>query len=310
MADPLAGRVVLVTGAARGIGAETARRLARRGARLALVGREPERLAALADGLGAGHVWQEADVTDQGALEGAVAAVVAALGGLDVVVANAGIASHATVAVGPVEALVRVLDVNLGGVVRTVAATLPHVTARRGYYLLIASAAAFTALPGLSTYAASKAGVEHFARVLRLELAHRGVSVGVAYPSWVDTDLVRDPRRELASFEATLRALPGPFGRVTSLEACADAFVAGIAERRRAVYVPGSLRRYALLRQLLTSPLVEWVAMRQARRRLPAAERELQALGQAFGAHSAERTDGADRADRVPAGPARPAPRD
>ncbi|HEX2091312.1 MAG TPA: SDR family NAD(P)-dependent oxidoreductase [Longimicrobiaceae bacterium] len=130
MASSLAGKVVLITGPARGIGAETARMLAAREARLSLVGREPERLAALAAELGGGHPWFECDVTDQAALDRAVAGTVEALGGIDVVVANAGIASNGTVAVGPVEALVRTIEVNLIGVVRTVSATLPHVCAQ------------------------------------------------------------------------------------------------------------------------------------------------------------------------------------
>src|SRR6185369_1682808 len=141
------------TGPARGIGEETARQLAARGARLSLVGMEPERLAALAGELGAGHAWFECDVTDQAALDRAVAGTVEAFGGIDVVMANAGVASNGTVAVTPVEALVRTIDVNLIGVVRTVSATLPHVTARKGYYLLVSSAAALAAMPGISTYA-------------------------------------------------------------------------------------------------------------------------------------------------------------
>src|SRR5688572_24038677 len=107
MTYQLSGKVVLITGPARGIGAETARRLAARGARLSLVGLEPERLAALAGELGGGHVWFECDVTDQPALERAVAGTVEALGGIDVVVANAGIACNRMVATGPVDALVR-----------------------------------------------------------------------------------------------------------------------------------------------------------------------------------------------------------
>src|SRR4051812_36495837 len=107
----LEGKVVLITGPARGIGAETARLLHARGARLSLVGLEPERLAVLASELGGGHVWFECDVTDQAALERAVAGTVEALGGIDVVLANAGIGGYGTVAVGPVEALVRTIEV-------------------------------------------------------------------------------------------------------------------------------------------------------------------------------------------------------
>ena len=152
------GKVVFITGPARGIGAETARRLAQRGARLALVGLEPEQLQSLAAELGSQHRWYECDVTIQADLEQAVAATLEAMGCIDVVVANAGIATHGTVRVTDIDALTRVIDVNLVGVMRTVHATLPSLIGSRGYYLLVSSAAAFTALPGMAAYAASKAG--------------------------------------------------------------------------------------------------------------------------------------------------------
>jgi len=280
------GRVVLVTGPARGIGEATARRLAARGAKLALVGLEPERLATLARELGAGHAWFECDVTDQGALDRAVAGTVEALGGIDVVVANAGVASNCTVAAGPVEALVRTIEVNLVGVVRTVSATLPHVTARRGYYLLVSSAAAIAALPGISTYAASKSGVEFFGNALRLEVAHKGVAVGVAHPCWIDTDLVRDQRRDLGTFDEMLKNLPGPFGTITPVGECADAFVAAIEGRKRKVFIPKSLAPLAAIRQLFMSPLSDWVMKRHAKRLIPETERELATIDRAFGASS------------------------
>ncbi|NUS96158.1 MAG: SDR family oxidoreductase, partial [Gemmatimonadaceae bacterium] len=262
------------------------RQLAARGARLSLVGLEPERLAALAAELGPRHVWFECDVTDQPALDRAVAGTVAALGGIDVVIANAGVASNGTVAAGPVEALVRTIEVNLVGVVRTVSATLPHVTERRGYFLLVSSAAALAAMPGIATYAASKAGVEYFGNALRLEVAHKGVRVGVAHPSWIDTDLVRDQRAELGTFDAMLERLPGPFGRVTPVEECAAALVAAIEGRKRKVFVPKSLAPLAAIRQLFMSPLSDWVVAREAKRTIPAIEREVATLGRAFGANS------------------------
>lgn len=280
------GKVVLITGPARGIGAETARQLAALGARLSLVGLEPELLAALAAELGAGHVWFECDVTDQTALERAVAGTVEALGGLDVVIANAGVASNGTVAVGSIEALVRIIDVNLTGVVRTVSATLPHVTERRGYYLLVSSAAVLAPFPGISTYAAAKSGVEQFGNVLRLELAHKGVAVGIAHPSWVDTDMVRDAQSDLAGFRALMGKLPGPFGRVTPLRDCATAFVDAIERRRRKVYVPRTLAAAAAVRQLLASSLADFLLGRQTRKTLPQVEAEVRALGRPFGSHS------------------------
>src|SRR5919198_6240468 len=94
---PVAGKSVLITGAARGIGAETARRLAAKGARVSLVGLEVHRLPPLAGELGERAVWFEADVTDQGQVDAAVAGTVGAFGGVDVVLANAGIANNGTV---------------------------------------------------------------------------------------------------------------------------------------------------------------------------------------------------------------------
>jgi len=288
MTWPLAERTVFITGAARGIGAELARQAAARGARVALAGLEPDLLAARAGELGPDHAWFECDVTNQFALEAAVTGAVRRFGGLDVVVANAGIASNGTVAVTPADALARVIDVNLVGVIRTVSATLPHVARQRGYFLLISSAAAFAALPGLSAYAASKAGVEQFGNALRLEVAHDGVDVGTAHPSWIDTDLVRDAKHDLASFDETLGTLPGPFGRVTPIADCAAALIDAIERRKRRVYVPKSVAVFAAPRQLFTNRVAEAVIRRGARRMVPRLEAEVRAIGRAFGEHSVE----------------------
>lgn len=300
----LDGKVVLITGAARGIGAETARRLAARGARISLVGLEPDLLASVAAEL-ADARWFEADVTDQEAVDRAVAGTVAAFGGIDIVVTNAGIANHGTVAVSPVAALARTIEVNLLGTVRTVTATLPHVTRARGYYLLVASAAAFTMLPGMAAYCASKSGVEQFGNVLRLEVAHKGVDVGVAYMTWIDTDLVRDVRADLPSFEDSLKKLPGPLGRYTRVEVCADGFVAAIAARRRTVFVPRGLSAVSALR-MLVGGLARRQLLREAARSVPLLEADVGRLGRSFGAHStglgvsgAPADRDADHGDRV-----------
>lgn len=286
MTPPIAGQVVLVTGAARGIGAELARRLAARGARLALAGLEPDRLAAVAASLGEGHLWAECDVTRQPSLEAAVASTLDRFGRIDVVVANAGIASNGTVAVTPVEALARVIDVNLTGVVRTVHATLPHVRAARGYYLLVSSAAAFAPMPGLATYAATKAGVEQFGNAFRMEMAPHGVGVGTAHPIWIDTDLVRDTQADLPSFTAALRRLPPPFGTIVPLATCADALAQAVIRRERRVFVPSSLGFFAKTRALLASRLAERTLGASHAARLATLEREVQSLGRAFGRNS------------------------
>jgi NAD(P)-dependent dehydrogenase (short-subunit alcohol dehydrogenase family) len=284
--SPLRNRVVFVTGAARGIGAETARRAAARGARVALAGLEPDRLEKLAAELGADkHVWFECDVTDQAGVNAAVAGTIERFGRIDVVVANAGIANRGTVAISPVDDVTRTIEVNLLGVVRTVSATLPHVIETRGYCLLVASAAAFAALPGMAAYAAAKAGVEQFGNVLRLEVAHRHVDVGVAYMTWIDTDLVRDVRADLPNFDEALDKLPGPLGSMIPVDVCADAFIEAIEHRRPQVYVPGSLRRIRTLRGLLARPLDRF-QRREAVTNVPEMEEQVSKLGRSFGEHS------------------------
>jgi short-subunit dehydrogenase len=285
----VANQVVFITGPARGIGEAVARGLAARGARLALVGREPERLAALAQELGPQHVWFDCDVTDDGQLVRAAEETVRALGGIDVVVANAGIASHGTVAITPMDALQRVIDVNVTGVIRTVHATLRHVIDRRGYFLLIASAASFAAQPGLATYAASKAAVEQFGNALRFEMLRDGVQVGVAHPCWINTDLVRDSAHDLPTFAETMKKMPGPFGTVTSVETCAAALIDAIERRRRKIYIPRSLAPYAVLRHLFfMGRFAELTIGKPAMKSLGRLERDVKAAGRSFGKHSVE----------------------
>jgi NAD(P)-dependent dehydrogenase (short-subunit alcohol dehydrogenase family) len=284
--SPLNNRVVLITGAARGIGAETARRAAARGARVALAGLEPELLEKVAAELGADkHAWFECDVTDQAGVDAAVAGTVERFGRIDVVVANAGIANRGTVAVSPVDDVARTIEVNLLGVVRTVGAALPHVIDTRGYCLLVASAAAFSAAPGMAAYCASKAGVEQFGNALRLEVAHRNVGVGVAYMSWIDTDLVRDVRDDVPTFEESIKKLPGPLGSVLPVGDCADAFIEAIEHRREQVYVPKSLKRLRTLRGALAGPIGR-IMRREAITSVPEGEANYAKLGRSFGEHS------------------------
>lgn len=258
----LAGKRVVITGPARGIGERTARLAAARGARLGLIGLEPTRLAALAQELGEGHAWAECDVTDQRSLDDAVASTATALGGIDAVVANAGIGGGRTVAGGHTDAMVRIVDVNLNGVIRTVSATLPHLIESRGYALLISSAAAFTAMPGMAAYCASKAGVEQFGNVLRLETAHLGVAVGTVHPIWIDTDLVRSFSDAAPSFEIARRKLPWPLNSLISVDQCAEAFVHAIERRQRKVYVPRTMGAVQALRTFMLSRLGERITAR------------------------------------------------
>ena len=283
----LAGKSVLITGAARGIGAELARKAAGRGARVALVGLEPERLAALADELGPEHLWVEADVTDAEALKAAVQRTIDTFGGLDVAVANAGIAPLTTVYTASAHSLARTIEVNLIGSMLTAHAALPEVAKRRGHILLISSAAAFTVLPGMSAYCAAKAGLERFGDALRLEVAHRGVTVASAHPTWIDTDLVRDTEEALPTFAKSRKQLPGPLGAYTSVEECAQALVENLETRKRRVFVPGSVAVVSALRQMVTGAAAEKLALLVSKKRVPQLERDIAKLkGQEFGKNS------------------------
>lgn len=235
----LDGQVVFLTGGARGIGADAARRLVERGARVALVDRDAagvERHAAeLGDSAAIGFA---ADVTDAGALERAVAATVERFGRIDVTLANAGILGEAAPlgAVDP-EGFERVIEVNLLGVWRTIRATLPHVVERRGYVLPIASIAAAVPVPLLAAYGASKAGVEALGLALRMELAHTGTRVGVGYFGVVDTDLARDGFAQPAVVHVR-GAIPRFVDRPIPVGAAGAAIVRGIERGAKRVYAP------------------------------------------------------------------------
>jgi NAD(P)-dependent dehydrogenase (short-subunit alcohol dehydrogenase family) len=248
-------KVVLITGPARGIGAEAARQLYAKGAQVSLVGLEPELLDQRAAELGDRAAWFEADVTDVGALERAVDATVERFGGIDVVIANAGIAPVGTVRTIDPEAFERTIEVNLLGVWRTVRAALPHVLERRGYVLPIASLAAALHLPLMAHYAATKAGVEAFADSLRGEIASTGTKVGVAYFSFIDTDMVRDAL-DTSPARGLRENSPGPVSSVAPVSAAGRAIVRGVERRARKVYAPGWVPVALALRTVL-QPLLE-----------------------------------------------------
>jgi NAD(P)-dependent dehydrogenase (short-subunit alcohol dehydrogenase family) len=250
----LEGKTVLITGAARGIGAETARQLRARGARLALAGLEPELLERRAAELGGETAFYEVDVTDRAAVESAVEETVERFGGLDVVIANAGVAVGGPVSAIDPEAFETVIEVNLLGVWRTVRAALPHVTARGGYVLPIASLAAALHGPMMSAYCASKAGVEAFADSLRIEVRHTGTAVGCAYFSFIDTDMVRRGFDRPSGQRAKER-LRGPL-KPPPVSVAGAAIVRGVEKRSRHVVAPRWVLPALYLRTLL-QPLTE-----------------------------------------------------
>ena len=231
----LAGKRVLITGGARGIGALIARRLHERDATVALLGLEPERLAETAAGCGDAP-WFECDVADREQVDEAVAAAVERLGGLDVAIANAGIGAQMTLIDGDAEIWDKTLAVNLAGTFNLVRAAGPHVAHPGGYFLLTASLAAAVHLPLMSAYCASKAAVESLGDSLRIELRPSGAKVGVAYYAELATDMTT---RGFATRAAERMPLGG-HGHlpVAPVEPAIDALERGIERRSRHIVSP------------------------------------------------------------------------
>lgn len=284
------GKVVLITGAARGIGAGLAERLAARGAKVALVGLEAEEQKKVADRIGPDAKSWEADVTSWDALEAATKSVVEHFGGIDIVIANAGIATAGFVRSVDRAAFEKVIEVDLLGVWRTFRVTLPHVIERKGYLLAISSLAAITHAPGMANYAAAKAGVEAFSNSLRAEVAHLGVKVGVAHPTWIRTDLVESADAHPV-FGKLRASMPGLIGKTYPLDVALDDLEAGILKRARTIHVPRWVGGLKLLRAFLP-PVIEI----GSRSRVPAADKAALADIEARGAFESAVTGHGGRA--------------
>jgi NAD(P)-dependent dehydrogenase (short-subunit alcohol dehydrogenase family) len=255
----LQGRAALITGAGSGIGAELARRLAARGMRLALVDIDGAHLEAVAAEL-PGAETAVADVRDSSALTTAVDALADRLGGLDVAVANAGIATGGPLRLLANETVEDTVDVNLLGVWRTVRAAAPHLLESRGYALLVASAAAVVPTPGLGVYSATKAGVEAFGRALRVELAPHGVGVGVAYYMYLNTPMVTNAEAS-PIFTDMRRRIPSVIGRTRPVEPAVERTARAIERRARSVTYPRFLGGLMVVRGLLDNPLLDRAAV-------------------------------------------------
>jgi NAD(P)-dependent dehydrogenase (short-subunit alcohol dehydrogenase family) len=257
------GKVALITGGANGIGAEVGRRLHEKGAKLVLTDVDQGRLEDVAARLGGDRVMTAvADVRDLSAMETVAAKAVERFGGIDIVMANAGIATAGSILAVDPAAFKTLIDVNVLGVFHTVRAALPSVIERRGYVLVCSSAAAYAAAAGMVPYDTSKAGVEHFANALRMELAHRGVDVGSAHMLWIDTPMVQETKGESEAFREMLSKLPGPLGKTTSVAKCGEVFVKGIEDRRRQINCPEWVGLLRWLKPLLSSRLGERVTLK------------------------------------------------
>lgn len=228
----------LVTGASRGIGRALAVVLAGRGATLGLAARSASELEQLAGALGGTgqHVPLPCDVTDVDALSEAVTRFRTLANGLDLVVANAGIAHYGPFATTPFERARAMTEVNWVGTLNLVSAALPHLLEQgSGQIVIVSSGAGIRSFPSAAVYGATKAAQRGFGEALRHELAGTGVGVTLVYPGEIATAL---HDHEKATMPAWYRGGPD----AVPAEKLAERIVAGVEADARAVYYPGLVR--------------------------------------------------------------------
>lgn len=224
----------IVSGASRGIGRATARALTGRGAQVGLLARSADDLEELASGQPR-SVAIPADVTDAPATDAAIRGFAEEAGGLDLLVANAGIAHTAPfleLRTGRAEELT---EVNFIGTLNQVRAALPLMLNRgRGHIVIVSSGAALRGFPWTAVYAATKAAQKAFAEALRHELSGTGVSLTTVMPGSVDTDLHRHEVERMPDWWRR--------GEKIEPEVVAEAIVRGVTEDHREVHVPANVR--------------------------------------------------------------------
>ena len=245
------GTRALVTGASKGIGRATARALAGRGARVGLVARGEQDLAALAADLSGDPVILPADVSSRESIAGAVQRFVEQAGGIELLVANAGLAHYGPFFDQPIEHAEEMVSVNVLGTIYSVAAALGPMRDRaRGHIVVVSSGAGLRAFPWGAVYGATKAADRGFAEALRHELSGTGVSVTTVYPGEVESDLHSHQRDRLPDWRRDENTIPA--------EQVADAIVEAVEGDRREAFVPPAVRALGLngLAPRLTDRLV------------------------------------------------------
>jgi short-subunit dehydrogenase len=230
----------LVTGPSRGIGLALAEALAARGATLGLASRSVDELSALAARLPGEHHVLACDVGERVQVERAISQFVSAAGGLELVVANAGIAHYGPLPDMPVEEIEQMTRVNWLGTVYLVKAALPHLLSHgRGHIVIVSSGAGHRAFPWAAGYGATKAAQRAFAEALRHELAGTGVSVTTVFPGEIASSLHAGEE----TMPQWYRGGPG----AAPASALAAKVVEAVEADRRHVFYPPVVRALAVL---------------------------------------------------------------
>ena len=260
----LKDKVVVITGSTGGLGQATARALREKGAKLALLDLDLNSVERQANELGGSQVaagWV-ADVCSLDSLEKAMTNVVQHFGKIDVVIANAGVGTPASLEHMPPETFERTIDINLNGVFRTFRSALPHVKKTQGYLLAISSLAAFVHSPLNTHYTSSKAGVWALCDSLRLELRHLNIGVGSFHPTFFQTPMM-DAVQSNPAGKAVWNGNTGIW-KYVPIETVVAELVEGIERRKDIVIVPKSNRLVASAPGLVRS-LIEFIGFDQKR---------------------------------------------
>jgi dehydrogenase/reductase SDR family protein 7B len=236
--NSLRNKIALITGGSSGIGRATAIRLAHRGAKVCVAGRNNAALAEAVreiQGRGSQGLAVQIDVTDSEQVRTAVEATVSAFGGLDILICSAGLSMRAYFENARLDALERVMRVNFFGTLYATHHALPHIKKSKGSLVAISSLTGKRGVPAYSVYGASKFAIQGLYESLQIELARHGVHVGIVSPAFVDT-----PLREnvLGPDGQPWKDPPPPPFRIWPVEKCVDRIERLIVNRRREAMLP------------------------------------------------------------------------
>jgi short-subunit dehydrogenase len=229
----------IITGASKGIGRAIAQAFATRGVKLGLLARDESKLRELAAELGGDPIVLPADVAKHADVEAAVKRFCEEAGGLDVLVANAGVAHYENFVEQPIADAEQMVEVNVLGTIYSVKAALPPMLeAGRGHIVITSSGTGLRAFPQAAVYGATKAADKGFAEALRHELHGTGVSVTTVFPGEIESDLHAHELARLPDWRSNDEQQPaGPL---------AEAIVKAVEEDQRAVYFPRVVRTLGL----------------------------------------------------------------
>jgi len=227
----------LVTGASKGIGRALSEELVRRGAKVGMVARSEDDVRAAANEIGG--IPLSADISDQDAIRRATDEFAERAGGLNLVIANAGIARYAPFADQDLSDAEQMVRINVLGTIYTARAGLDHMLNHgSGHIVVVSSGAGLRAFPGAAVYGATKAADKGFAEALRHELSGTGVSVTTVFPGEIETELHTGRRDDLPDWRKSDDELP--------VQAAVEATLAGVEADKRNVYVPREVRLLGL----------------------------------------------------------------